>query len=124
VALIERVPLRYNVRNLIVRWKTTGVTALAFVLILAPMTIMLGLVNSMDRVVAASGRPGNVLILSGGSTDEVHSYLAGTDVGPLPFNSELQPLLLRDGAGRCLYSREVYVVVNQLTCPRFMVQVL
>ncbi len=112
-ALMGRVPLRYNLRNLIVRWKTTGVTALAFMLVLAPMTIMFGLVDSMNRIVAASGRPGNVLVLADGSTDETHSYLGATDVDALPLNSELQPLLLRDEAGRCLYSREVYVVVNQ-----------
>jgi ABC-type lipoprotein release transport system permease subunit len=113
LVLLGKVPLRYNLRNLLVRWKTTAVTAVAFTLVLAPLTVLLGFVKGMNGVMESSGRPGNVLILSGGATDEMFGYLAPTDIDRVPWQPQLQPLLARDGDGRPLFSREVYLVVNQ-----------
>ena len=48
-ALLGKVPLRYKLRNLAVRWRTTAVIALAFTLIVTPLTIMLGFVNAMGH---------------------------------------------------------------------------
>src|SRR5688572_13009022 len=45
---VRKVPLRYNLRNLQVRWKTTLVTALAFTLVTALMTVMLAFVTGMQ----------------------------------------------------------------------------
>ena len=39
LAVLGRVPLRYNVRNLQVRWTTTGLTAVAFVIVLGLLTL-------------------------------------------------------------------------------------
>ena len=72
---VAKVPLGYNLRNLQVRWKTTVVTALAFTLVIALLTIMLAFVNAMDRMTAGSAQPGNVMVLSDGATDEVISNL-------------------------------------------------
>ena len=52
---VGKVPLRYNVRNLTVRWKTTLMTALAFTLVIALLTVMLAFVNGMYRLTQASG---------------------------------------------------------------------
>ena len=40
LAMMGRVPLRYSLRNLTVRWKTTLVTALAFTTVIAPPVIV------------------------------------------------------------------------------------
>src|SRR5262249_9002593 len=90
LVLLGQVRLPYSLRSLVVRWKATAVTALAFPLLLTPLTVMLGFVNGMNRVIAGSGRPGNVLILSDGATDEVFGYLAPTEIDHVPLKSELQ----------------------------------
>ena len=109
LALLGNVPVRYNVRNLSIRWRTTFMTALAFTLVIALLTVMLAFVNGMYKLTQGSGQPGNVLVLSEGTTDETFSNLGFSDVGEI----ELQPGILRDEQGRPLASRETYVVVNQ-----------
>ena len=53
LAAVSRVPLRYNLRNLTVRWKTTLMTAVAFTVVIALLTVMMAFVNGMDRLTAA-----------------------------------------------------------------------
>jgi cell division protein FtsX len=104
-----KVPLRYNLRNLMVRWRTTALTALAFTVVVTLLTVMLGFVAGMGRVVRGSSQPGNVVILSSGATDETNSFLTVADVADV----ELQEGVLADARGRPLCSRELCVVVNQ-----------
>lgn len=108
LAWLVRIPLVYNVRNLIVRWKTTLLTALAFTVVIALMTVMLAFVNGMQRLTENSGQPGNVIILSEGATDESYSNLIFSDVGDI----ENQEGISRH-AGQPLCSRETYIIVNQ-----------
>src|ERR1051325_8983695 len=111
LVIVGRVPLRYNVRNLSVRWLTTLMTGLAFTLVIALMTGMLAFVHGMFRLTEQSGQPGNVMLMSEGSTDEAFSNLGRADVGQM----ELQPGILKDEmTGQPLASREAYIVCNQL----------
>jgi hypothetical protein len=66
---IGKVPLRYNLRNLMLRWLTTVMTASAFTLVIGLLTTLLAFVNGMDRVTENSGQPGNVMVLSNGAMD-------------------------------------------------------
>ncbi len=79
--LIGRVPLAYNVRNLSVRWKTNAMTAFAFACVVGLLSFLLAFVNGMNRLTEGSGVPGNVFVLSDGSTDEVFSNLGYGDLG-------------------------------------------
>jgi len=108
LVVVGRVPLRYNLRNLLVRWRTSVMTALAFTLVTSLLVVMLAFVNGMYRLTQTSGQPGNVMILSEGTTDESFSNLGFSDLGEI----EYQPGVLRDGS-RPLASRETYLVVNQ-----------
>ncbi len=106
----SRVPLRYNVRSVTVRWRTALLTAMAFTMVIALMTVMLAFVNGMYRLTQTSGQPGNVMVLSQGSTDETFSNLGFSDATDF----ELQPGVLRDPeSGEPMASRETYIVVNQ-----------
>src|SRR5260370_35895825 len=78
-AFLAKVPLNYTVRNLLVRWRTTLLTALAFTLVVALMTVMLAFVNGMTALTQSSGVPGNIMILADGATDEVFSDLGYGD---------------------------------------------
>ncbi len=107
-----KVPLRYNIRNLQSRWKTTLVTALAFTMVTALLTVMLAFVKGMDRLTEGTGNPGNVMVMSDGATDEAFSSLPPFSVGDLP--SELQREIVKSGDQKFLAAQEVYVVVTYL----------
>ncbi len=109
LAVFGKVPLKYNLRNLIVRWRTTLMTALAFTLVVGLMTVMLAFVNGMYALTQCSGQPGNVMVMSDGATDEAFSNLGYRDVTEVEWHESI----LRDPEGRPLASWEVYLIVNQ-----------
>ena len=107
--VIRKVPYSYSVRNIVVRWRITFMTGLAFTLVVGLMTVMLGFVNGMYKLTESSGVPGNVVVLADGALDELFSNLGYGDIKEL----ELHPLIVRDDNNKPLASWEVYVVVNQ-----------
>lgn len=108
LVLIGKVPLSYNLLNLRVRWVTTLMTALAFTLVIGLQTVMLAFVNGMYAMTDSTGQPGNVLILSEGSTDEIFSNLGFADATDL----ETQEGVLKID-GKPMVSRETYLNVVQ-----------
>jgi putative ABC transport system permease protein len=109
LALLGKVPLVYSLRNLKVRWRTTLLTALAFMLVIGLMIVMMAFVDGMSRLTEHSGQPGNVMVLSDGAIDELFSNLKHTDSSDV----ERQPGVLRDAKDNPLCSRETYLVVTQ-----------
>ena len=105
---IGKVPLSYNFRNLTIRWKTTVMTALAFTAVIALLTVMMAFVGGMRRLTEGTGRPGNVLVLSDGATDEIISNLTIGDLSEI----ENLPDVVRV-EGRPVTSRETFLVANQ-----------
>src|SRR6478735_6427109 len=112
LTLWGRVPLRYNLRNLSVRWITTLLTALGFILIIGLRTVMLACVNGMYVLTQSTGVPGNVLVISEGFQDESISNLPNDTVTDVM----LQPGILRDETTDPplpLASAETYLIVVQ-----------
>lgn len=105
---VGRIPLSYNVNNIVARWWTTSLTILAFTLVVALLVAMSAFVNGMYLLTTSSGRADNVVILSEGSTDEIMSNLGFSDIGDL----ENHPSAMVEGGLR-LVSRENYMIVNQ-----------
>src|SRR5262245_5057922 len=94
----SNVPLTYNLRNMLVRWKNTVVTAAAFTVVIGLLTVMLAFVAGMYNLTENSGRPGNVMVLQSGSNDESFSNLpVGADILRLP--TSVQQAILRDSNG-------------------------
>lgn len=108
LVLIGKVPLSYNLLNLRVRWITTLMTAGAFTLVIVLQTVMLAFVNGMYAMTDSTGQPGNILILSEGSTDETFSNLGFADATDL----ETQEGVLKID-GKALVSRETYLNIVQ-----------
>ena len=106
--VLGKVPKSYNLLNIRVRWKTTALTSLAFTAVISVLTVLLAFVNGMKAITQASGQPGNVMVLSQGSTDETFSDLGFSDLGDI----ENQPGI-EHANGHPLVSRELYIVVNQ-----------
>ena len=111
-AWLAKVPIKYNLRNLLVRWQVTLMMVLAFVLQVGVLISMFAFVNGMYKLTEESGVPGNVIVLSDGATDEVFSNLGFADTSDV----ERYPTVLQsenpDDPGP-LASWEVYILVNQ-----------
>jgi len=114
--LVRRVPLGYNFRNLVVRWRTTLLTTLAFIMVVGLMTVMRAFVNGMYALTAGSAVPGNVFVLADGATDELFSDLGYGDISLLTTKDCVKKANLRYGdkvEETPLVSWELYQVVNQ-----------
>ncbi len=124
---VGKVPLAYNLRNVRVRWKTNAMTAFAFTCVIGLMVFLLAFVNGMNNLTENSGVPGNVFVLSDGSTDEVLSNLGYGDLDNVErvvvtLDAKNKPLaepvrvatVERDGRPKFLASRETYYNINQL----------
>lgn len=109
---IGKLLARYNARNIVVRWPITLMLLAAFTLQVGIVVVMLSFVRGLETLTAGSSVPGNVIVLSEGSTDELFSNLGYRDSSDV----ERHPLVLRDPDdpdARPMASWEVYVVVNQ-----------
>src|SRR5262249_49155874 len=92
---VAKVPIRYNLRNLQMRWKSTLATALAFTLVVALLTVMLAFVQGMNALTEGSGQRGNIIVLSQGAVDESFSDLPPSiSVFHLP--KDIQELIRRE----------------------------
>jgi len=116
VGLAPRVPLGYSFRNLIVRWRTTLLTTLAFTLVVGLMTVMLAFVNGMYLLAKGSSVAGNVIVLSNGSLDEVFSDLGYGDIDLLSNRDYVRKIKIPSGdrqAEEPMLSWELYQVIVQ-----------
>ncbi len=116
VGLAPRVPLGYSFRNLIVRWRTTLLTTLAFTLVVGLMTVMLAFVNGMYSITKGSSVPGNIVVLSDGALDEVFSDLGYGDIDLLANRDYVKKMKVASGDRNTevpMLSWELYQVINQ-----------
>jgi len=107
--VIGKVPLSYNLMNLVTRWLTTTFTIGAFILVIGVQIGMLAFVNGMYAMTDSTGQPGNVMIMSEGSTDEAFSNLGFADATEI----ETQDGIARDENDQPLVSRETFIGVSQ-----------
>jgi putative ABC transport system permease protein len=82
------IPLKYNVRNLRVRWKTTLMTVLGTGLIVWSSCIIFGLVEGLEHSLTISGDPLDLIVMRKGSSTETTSGFE---------NSKADEILLLDG---------------------------
>ena len=110
VALVSfgKVPLGYSFRNLLVRWRMTLLTALAFTLVIGLLTVLLAFVNGTFKLTEDSGHPQNVIVLADGSNDESYSTLGFSDTSDV----EREPGVAVNSDGKPLCSREVYILAS------------
>ncbi len=107
------VPIRYNVRNLLVRWKTTLLTALGFMMVVALLEVMLAFVQGLVALSKKTGPEGNVIVLRFGTNDELMSEL-DIDLVHSTLASQWgqHEAVLRDG-DKPRVSMEVYSLATQ-----------
>src|SRR5262249_47979436 len=105
---VGKVPLAYNVRNLLVRWRMTLLMALAFTLVIGLLTVLLAFVNGTSQLTEDSGHPNNVIVLADGSNDESFSTLGFSDTSDV----DHEPEVATSAEGKPLASREVYILAS------------
>src|SRR3954463_5097096 len=66
------IPIKYNTRNLRVRWATTALTVLGTAIIVWSSCLLFSLVEGLQHSMTVSGDPLDLIILRKGSTNEVN----------------------------------------------------
>jgi len=103
-----KIPLTYNLRNLVVRKTTTLMTAFSIGLTIAVLLAVMALVDGLRLALAASGDPQHVLVLRKGSESELVSNFTRQMFLDLRSNS----LIARGTDGQPRVSLELVTVVN------------
>ena len=70
------IPLKYNVRNLRVRWITTLMTVIGTGLVVWAMVLTFGLTDGLEHALTISGQPLDLIVLRKGANDETGSNIA------------------------------------------------
>ncbi|MCC6646151.1 MAG: ABC transporter permease [Polyangiaceae bacterium] len=75
------IPVRYNLRSLVVRKATTAATSLGIALVVFVLAASMMLVSGIDRTLGAAGRADNAIVLRRGSDAELNSIIDVQKVG-------------------------------------------
>jgi putative ABC transport system permease protein len=103
-----KLPITYNLRNLVVRKTTTVMTALGIGLTVAVLAADLALVTGLRNAFRASGDPLNVLVFRKGGTSELNSVVTREGYQNLKF----KPGIARNARNEPLASLEMVTVIN------------
>ncbi|MBI4601149.1 MAG: ABC transporter permease [Planctomycetes bacterium] len=101
-------PLSYNYRSLLVRWKTTLLAVSGIALVVLVFVALLGMSSGFRHALRATGSPANAIVTQKGSGTELTSVVPKEQTDVLLVDSRVQ----RDAAGNPLGSPEQLVVVN------------
>ncbi|MCA9168451.1 MAG: ABC transporter permease, partial [Planctomycetales bacterium] len=105
------IPLKYNLRNLRVRWVTTLMTVLATGLVVWATVLTFGLTDGLDHALRVTGDPLDLMVLRKGANDETSS----TITPDMARQIAALPGIAADGQGTALSSAEFVTI---LTKPR------
>ena len=103
-------PLTYNFRNVIVRWRATLATVLGIALVVAVFVLVQSLAVGLEKSASNTGDPRNVMIVRKGSTAESSSQVSLQQFQTLRY----WPQIARDRNGVPLVSADVVTLISQL----------
>lgn len=101
-------PLSYNIRNVLVRWRATVATILGVALVVAVYMLVESLATGLEKSSRNTGDPRNVLIVRKGSTAESSSIITREQFKLLVYLPEID----RNTDGQPLVSADVLVLIN------------
>ncbi|MGO9607394.1 MAG: ABC transporter permease [Candidatus Binataceae bacterium] len=101
------IPLKYNIRSLLVRRVSTAMTGGGIALVVAVFVIVMAMVAGLGSAISDTGSPDNVVVVRKGSTTETSSAVNLDQFDALKF----LPQIKRDSAGNPLASPELPVQV-------------
>lgn len=104
-------PITYNVRNLLVRWKVTLLAIFGIGLVVIVFVVLLSMASGFRLVLAATGSPANAIVTQQGSTSELTSFFTSEQANMIAVDSRVA----RAQDGSSLASPEMVIVA---TAPR------
>ena len=101
-------PLRYNIRNVFVRWRATVATIIGVALVVAVYILIQSLAVGLEKSGRNTGDPRNVMIVRKGSTAESSSQVNRAQLKTLQY----LPQIARDGRGQPLIAADLVVLIS------------
>jgi putative ABC transport system permease protein len=101
------IPLKYNLRNLRVRWRSTIATTLGVALVVAVFVMVMSLHRGMQFTYIRTGDERNLLVLRKGSTAESSSQISRDEARRIKYT----PGIARDANDQPLASAEIIVLI-------------
>jgi len=102
------IPLKYNLRNLVVRRVSTLMTVGTIALVVAVFVALMALANGLNSAFKTTGSPENVLVLRQGSQTETSSGVSKEAFQVI----QTIPGIARDREGKPMASAEGVIIVN------------
>ena len=102
-------PLTYNFRNVIVRWRATLATVLGIALVVAVFVLVQALATGLEKSASNTGDPRNVMIVRKGSTAESSSQVSLEQFRTIRY----WPQIARDENNQPLVSADVVALISQ-----------
>lgn len=107
-ALTGPVHLRYNLRNVFVRWRSTLSTVLGIALVVFVFVVLQALAAGIEQSSGNTGDPRNIMIVRKGSTAESASLISRENFQQIRFFEEIA----RNEKGEAVISADVLVLIN------------
>ncbi len=101
-------PLSYNVRNLVVRWKVTLLAICGIGLVVTVFVVLLAMASGFRLVLRATGSTDNAVVIQRGSNTELSSFFDREDANLI----SVDPRVARAADGQPLASPEIVIVAN------------
>jgi putative ABC transport system permease protein len=101
-------PLSYNVRSLLVRWKVTLLAIGGIALVVTVLVVLTAMSNGFRLALAATGSPDNGIVVQRGSGSELTSFFSREHRNLI----EVDARIARDTDGKPLASPEIVIVAN------------
>ncbi|HEX9047371.1 MAG TPA: ABC transporter permease, partial [Verrucomicrobiae bacterium] len=102
-------PLTYNFRNVLVRWRSTLATVLGIALVVAVFVLVQSLAVGLEKSASNTGDPRNIMIVRKGSTAESTSMVSLQQFQILRY----WPQIARDSSGAPLISADLLCLISQ-----------
>jgi len=101
-------PLSYNVRNLVVRWKVTVLAVGGIALVVAVFVVLLAMSTGFRLALRATGSTDNAVVVQRGSSSELTSFYSRDAAGIVTSD----PRVARGADGQPLASPEIIIVAS------------
>jgi len=102
-------PLTYNFRNVLVRWRATMTTIIGIALVVAVFVLVQSLAVGLRKSAGNTGDPRNVMVVRKGSTAESTSMVSLQQFQILRYWEQIA----RDESGRPLISADLIALISQ-----------
>jgi putative ABC transport system permease protein len=99
-------PLSYNIRNVIVRWKVTLLALAGISLVVGVLIALTAMANGFSKALAATGSADNAIVTQRGSASELTSGMSRDNASMIAVDARVK----RDAQGRPMASPEMIVV--------------